>query len=189
MIPLVYAQAGTMLRRLVHWLQPLALILSVMAIGWFLSRQWPVLRNYPWRLDWGWLAITFLFTWASWAVEIALWRHLLLTLGSKLPYVVAARIWFLSAIVRYVPGNIWQPISMTLYARRHGVPPEATITSLILFQVVMLLAIAPIFIAYFCGSTQNPSPPSLSRNCRQSWYGPRYSLCWPSLSARNGWWA
>jgi hypothetical protein len=62
---------------------------------------------------------------------------------------VAARIWFLSAVVRYVPGNIWQPISMTLYARRHGVPPEATITSLVLFQVIMLLAITPIFVVYF----------------------------------------
>lgn len=138
-----------MLRRLVRWLQPAALLLSIVAIGWFLSRQWPVLRSYPWRLDWGWLLTTFIFTWASWGVEIALWRHLLFTLGSKLPYWVAARIWFLSAIVRYVPGNIWQPISMTLYARRHGVPPEATITSLVLFQVVMLLAIAPIFVVYF----------------------------------------
>lgn len=138
-----------MLRRLFHWLQPIALFLSVIAIGWFLSRQWPTLRSYPWRLDGGWLAATLLLTLVSWAVEIALWRHLLAMLGSGLPFWAATRIWFLSAIVRYVPGNIWQPISMTLYSRRYGVPPEATLTSLVLFQTVMLLSIAPIFVVYF----------------------------------------
>jgi hypothetical protein len=81
--------------------------------------------------------------------EIAVWRHLLSTLGGKLPYWVAVRLWFLSAVVRYIPGNIWQPLSLTLHSRRHGIAPEATITSLILFQVITLLAIAPIFVIYF----------------------------------------
>jgi uncharacterized membrane protein YbhN (UPF0104 family) len=138
-----------MLRRLVHWLQPTFLLLAIVAIGWFLASQWPTLRTYPWRLHWGWLLATCAFSLASWAVEIAIWRHLLATLGGKLPYLVAARLWFLSAVVRYVPGNVWQPLSLTLYSRRHGVSPEATITSLVLFQVVMLLAIAPILVVYF----------------------------------------
>jgi glycosyltransferase 2 family protein len=138
-----------MLRRLFRWLQPAAFILSLFAIGWFLAIQWPTLRNYPWRLDWGWLLATCLLTLASWAIEIAIWRHLLFTLGGKLPYWVAVRLWFLSAVVRYLPGSIWQPLSLTLHSRRHGVSPEATITSLILFQVITLLAIAPIFVIYF----------------------------------------
>jgi hypothetical protein len=138
-----------MLRRLVRWLQPAFLLLAVIAIGWFLANQWPVLRSYPWRLHWGWLLATCVITLASWALEIAIWRHLIVALGGILPYWAAARIWFLSALVRYVPGNIWQPISLTLYSRRHGVLPEVTITSIVLFQVVMLLATAPILVAYF----------------------------------------
>lgn len=138
-----------MLRRLVRWLQPVALILSVIAIGWFLSNQWPTLRNYPWRLHWGWLLATCAFTVASWALEIAIWQYLLASIGGKLSYWVAVRIWFLSAILRYIPGNVWQPLSMTLYCRRHGVAPEATITSIVLFQVVSLLAVAPILVIYF----------------------------------------
>jgi glycosyltransferase 2 family protein len=138
-----------MLRRLFRWLQPAVLILSLVAIGWFLANQWPTLRNYPWRLDWGWLFVTGLLTLASWGAEIAVWRHLLSTLGGKLPYWVAVRLWFLSAVVRYIPGNIWQPLSLTLHSRRHGIAPEATITSLILFQVITMLAIAPIFVIYF----------------------------------------
>jgi glycosyltransferase 2 family protein len=138
-----------MLRRLVSWLQPVVLILSVIAIGWFLSSQWPVLRNYPWRLDGTWFVAAILLTLAGWGLEIGIWRHLLLSLGGKLPYQVAARIWFLSAVVRYIPGNVWQPLSLTLYSRRYGVAPEVTITSLVLFQVITLLAIAPILVIYF----------------------------------------
>ncbi|MCC6457008.1 MAG: flippase-like domain-containing protein [Caldilineaceae bacterium] len=138
-----------MLRRLFLWLQPAAFILSLFAIGWFLAIQWSALRNYPWRLDWGWLLATCVLTLASWGIEVAIWRHLLFTLGGKLPYWVAVRLWFLSAVVRYLPGSIWQPLSLTLHSRRHGVAPEATITSLILFQVITLLAIAPIFVIYF----------------------------------------
>jgi uncharacterized membrane protein YbhN (UPF0104 family) len=138
-----------MLHRLLRWLQPAFLILSVIAIGWLLAAQWPALRTYPWRLHWGWLLATCLLNLASWGLEIAIWRQLLSSLGGKLPFMAAARIWFLSAILRYLPGSVWQPISITLYSRRHGVSPEATITSLVLFQVVMLLAIAPILVAYF----------------------------------------
>jgi glycosyltransferase 2 family protein len=138
-----------MLRRLVQWLQPVVLILSMLAIGWFLTNQWPTLRNYPWRLDWRWLLATCVVTLASWGVEIAIWRHLLVSLGGHLSFWTAARLWFLSAIVRYIPGNIWQPLTLTLYSRRHGVPPETTITSIVLFQVVILLAVIPIFVGYF----------------------------------------
>jgi hypothetical protein len=53
------------------------------------------------------------------------------------------RIWFLSAVVRYVPGNIWQPLSMTFYCQRQGIRPEATLTSILLFQVVVVLAVMP----------------------------------------------
>lgn len=138
-----------MLRRLVRWLQPVTLLLSVLAIGWFLSSQWPTLRTYPWQIDGGWLVAAALLTIASWGVEIAIWRHLLLGLGGKLPYWAAVRIWFLSAVVRYIPGSVWQPLSLTLYSRRYGVAPEVTVTSIVLFQVINLFAIAPILVIYF----------------------------------------
>jgi uncharacterized membrane protein YbhN (UPF0104 family) len=138
-----------MLRRLIHWSQPIFLIAAIGAIGWFLADQWPLLRTYPWRLDWRWLLLTLLLTLASWAVEIWIWRYLLSALGGKLPFLVATRLWFLSAIVRYIPGNVWQPLSLTLYNRRYGIAPEATLTSLVLFQIVTMLATAPILVVYF----------------------------------------
>ena len=58
------------------------------------------------------------------------------------------RIWFISAVVRYIPGNIWQPLSMTIQCRRWGVPVEATLTSIALYQAIILLAVAPLTALY-----------------------------------------
>jgi hypothetical protein len=69
--------------------------------------------------------------------------------GGKLPYWPAVRIWFLSAILRYVPGNIWQPLSMTLQCQRRGIAPEATLTSVAFYQILVLLAASPIAALYF----------------------------------------
>lgn len=138
-----------MLRRLVHWLQPIFLTLAIIAITWYLTSQWPTLRTYPWRIHWGWLTTALLLSLASWAVEIAIWQQLLAKLGGKLRFWAASRIWFLSAIVRYIPGTIWQPLSITFYTRRHGVTPETALTSILLYQVIITLASAPFLVAYF----------------------------------------
>lgn len=86
---------------------------------------------------------------ASWALEIQIWRGFLRVLGAHLAWLPAVRIWFLSAIVRYVPGSVWQPLSMTLYAQKHGIRPEVTLTSFLLYQAVILLAATPLAAAYF----------------------------------------
>ncbi|MEZ4657655.1 MAG: lysylphosphatidylglycerol synthase domain-containing protein [Caldilineaceae bacterium] len=138
-----------MQKRLLRYIQPLMVGLAVIFILYLLSAQWGQLRNQPWRLHAGWLAISTAFLLASWALEIAVWRYLLHLLGGHVPYWPAARVWFLSAIVRYVPGNIWQPLSMTLRCRQYGVAPETTLTSVVLYQVVILLAAAPIAGVYF----------------------------------------
>ncbi len=118
-------------------------------IGVWLAAEWPALRAYQWHVSGGWLALSALFMLASWAVEIALWRLLLATMGGRIGYSRAARIWFKSAVVRYVPGNVWQPLSMTLQAQQQGVRPEVTVTSVALYQGIILLAAAPIAAVYF----------------------------------------
>lgn len=137
------------MRRVVRWLQPLMMVAAALFIAIWLADQWPSLRAHTWRLRGGWLALSALLMLASWGVEIALWRGIMATLGGRMDYVPAARIWFKSAVVRYVPGNIWQPLSMTLYAQQHGVRPEITVTSVALYQGIILMAAAPIAALYF----------------------------------------
>lgn len=137
------------MRRVLRWLQPALLAAAAIFIVLFLRSQWAELRAHRWQLQAGWLALSAALMLASWALEIGIWRGLLIDLGGRLGFAAAARIWFLSAIVRYIPGNVWQPLSMTLQAQRAGVRPEATITSVVLYQVVILLAAAPLAALYF----------------------------------------
>ena len=138
-----------MWKRLLVQAQPLFLGVAAIFIVLLLRSQWATLHNHSWRLQGGWLALSGLFMLASWGVEVGIWQHLLRLVGGRLPYGAAVRIWFLSAIVRYIPGNIWQPLSMTLYCQRYKIRVEATFTSVALYQVVTLLAVGPVAAVYF----------------------------------------
>lgn len=138
-----------MLMRFLRRVQPLFVVLAVILIALLLRSQWQELRSYAWQITPFWLAVSAGCLAAAWAVEVLLWLRLLRAVGGHLPYWPAVRIWFLSAIVRYIPGNVWQPLSITLLAQRRGVKPEATLTSIVLYQAIILLAVAPIAAVYF----------------------------------------
>ena len=146
------------MRALAKLLQPLILILALAFIAALVRSQWSQLQSHPWRLAPGWLILSGLVLVISWLVELSIWRALLARVGGRLPWPRAARIWFLSALVRYVPGNVWQPLGMTALARERGVRPEATVTSIALYQAINLLAVLPIALAYLLleGSALGP---------------------------------
>lgn len=137
-----------MWKRVVHWAQPAIFVLACVLIVLLLASHWEELRSYPWTLDGRWLLLSLAALLASWAMEVGIWRDLLRLLGGWLSYGAAVRIWFLSAIVRYIPGNIWQPLSMTLYGQQYGIRPEATVMSIALYQAVILLSAAVIAALY-----------------------------------------
>lgn len=133
-----------MLKQWLQRAQPFLVVVSLVLIGVLLRSQWAELQAHTWRLHAGWLGASAIFMGATWLVEVSLWRRLLVVVGGQLPFAAAWRIWFLTALVRYVPGNIWQPLSMTLYCERRGIRPEATLMSMVLYQAVTMLAVAPI---------------------------------------------
>jgi glycosyltransferase 2 family protein len=133
-----------MLKQWLQRAQPFLVAVSLVLIGLLLRSQWAELQAHSWRLHPGWLAVSAFFMGATWLVEVSLWRRLLAVVGGGLPFAAAWRIWFLTALVRYVPGNIWQPLSMTLYCQRRGIRPEATLMSMVLYQAVTMLAVMPI---------------------------------------------
>lgn len=138
-----------MLMRVLRRLQPLFVALALLFIGLLLHAQWEELQHYEWRIDLRWLMFSAGLMIAAWAIEVFLWLRMLGTVGSRLPYWTSLRAWFLSAIVRYIPGNIWQPMSLTYLAAQRGVPIEATLTSLLLYQLITILAVGPIAAGYF----------------------------------------
>ncbi len=135
--------------RTIQRLQPLFLALALIFIVLLLRSQWQELSQYHWQINPLWLVASAGFLLAAWSLEIQIWRQLLAVVGASLPYWPAVRVWFLSAVVRYVPGNIWQPLSMTLQCRRRGIVPAATLTSVAFYQILVLLAVTPIAALYF----------------------------------------
>ena len=151
-----------MFSRLLHWLQPLLLIVAILAIAWYIRSEWATLTAYPWRLDGAWLAAATALLLVTWALELEIWRRLLAGIGGRLTFLQAARLWFLSAGVRYVPGSVWQPLSLTLYCQRRGVAVEATLASIVLYQVIIVLATAPLALFYLVWSSNDPAGQTLA---------------------------
>ncbi len=140
--------ATVSLRRWWRVAQPIFLLVALLFIALLLRGQWDELSRHAWRMDPAWLALSGLLMLGGWCVEIWLWRAALDRLGGHLPYVEALRIWFASILVRYIPGNVWQPLGMTVLAQQRGVRVEATVGSIALYQAVNLLSVLPIAALY-----------------------------------------
>ena len=88
----------------------------------------------------------------AWAVGLALvativnvaltgmvWRTVLADLGSRVPLQVAARIFFVGQLGKYVPGSVWPIVMQAELGRDHRVPRQRTATATF---VTLLLSIA-----------------------------------------------
>lgn len=134
--------------RLARWAQPFVLVFAFIFIALLLRSQWDELRAYEWQIHIGWLLVSGFILIASWFIEVAIWQKILGWVGGRLHYGAAARIWFASILARYIPGNIWQPLGMAVMGQQAGVRPEATVASIVLFQAVSLLSVAPLVALY-----------------------------------------
>lgn len=139
-------------RRALTAAQPVIIAGAFALLGLLLRSQWSELRAHDWRLRPAWLFASGALIVAGWLLEIRMWQQLLGRLHRGLAYPTAVGIWFASAVVRYVPGNIWQPLSLVARCRLQGVRPEATLASLSLFHVTHLLAVGPIVVLYLATS-------------------------------------
>ncbi len=116
---------------------------AVLWLAWsMLSGQWQELRAQPLRPDpnWGAIAASCGIVLLTYAILIELWRRLLQAWGQRLPSIPAARVWFVSALGRYVPGRVWQIGAMAILARREGVSAIAATGSAVVNTIVNIAA-------------------------------------------------
>jgi uncharacterized membrane protein YbhN (UPF0104 family) len=105
-----------------------------------LATQWAKLET---RLphvvfQWQWIVAATALILITYAVLIEGWRRVLVAWDSHLPFSDAARIWFLSNLGKYVPGNIWSLTAMGVMAKRRGLSPIAAAGSSVIMQTVSL---------------------------------------------------
>ena len=132
--------------------QPIGIALAFVLLAMLLRSQWDALRSLDWHLRPGWLALSGACIVGGWLIEVSLWRRLVAGFGGQIGYIRAVQLWFASAIVRYIPGNIWQPLNLTARCRAEGVRAETTLASLTLFHVIQILAVVPIAAVYLATS-------------------------------------
>jgi len=105
-----------------------------------LATQWTKLESrLPHiQLGWEWIAAATALILVTYALLIEGWRRVLVAWDSHLPFTQAARIWFLSNLGKYVPGNIWSLTAMGVMAKRRGLSPLAAAGSSVIMQTVSL---------------------------------------------------
>jgi uncharacterized membrane protein YbhN (UPF0104 family) len=105
-----------------------------------LARQWTTVEPRLSRIQihWEWIALATLLVLLSYLLLIEGWRRVLGAWDSHLPFSQAARIWFVSNLGKYVPGNIWSLTAMGVMARERGLSGLAAAGSSVIMQTVIL---------------------------------------------------
>jgi uncharacterized membrane protein YbhN (UPF0104 family) len=108
--------------------------------GHALLAQWSVAseRLLHVKLNWGALALASVLIVFTYAILIEGWRRVLGAWGGKLSYPEAARIWCLSNLGKYVPGNVWSLTAMGVMSRDRGISAVAATGSSVIMQLLSL---------------------------------------------------
>ena len=133
-------------------LQPALLVLAFGAMGLLLARRWDALAGTEWHVRPGWLALSGVLLVAGWVVELGIWQRALAWFGGRLGFGDVVTTWFASAVVRYLPGNVWQPLSLTVRCQALGIRPVVTIAGASLLHILNVagtLLVMAIYIAYW----------------------------------------
>ena len=125
-----------MTRRGWHVLQWAFGLAILLVAGRSVIANWSRLAAEPveWRITPLLIAASLLVTWAMYAVLIQAWRVMLTGWGQALAPLPAARIWTVSSLGKYVPGQVWAIAGMAVMAQRAGVAPWAATSSSVLLQ-------------------------------------------------------
>jgi len=86
----------------------------------------------------GWIALSVLVVFLTYALQIESWRRLLAGWTQHLSYRRAARIWLVVNLGRYVPGKVWSVAGLIVLAQRAGVESWAAGASAFAIQAIGL---------------------------------------------------
>jgi hypothetical protein len=113
-----------------------ALLAALSFLTALVVSQWQDLRSFQWQFRPLWLLPSFFLLAVAALIELSIWRFLLASLGGRLRWRRAAETWFLSNLMRYIPGNIWQFLGMVELAADDGVSRLTTFASIALHQAL-----------------------------------------------------
>jgi hypothetical protein len=110
------------------------LAIRSLVVNWQSFRAQPIV----WEFSANWILASVGVVFASYAVLIEAWRRVVLSMGERLSFVTAARIWFLASLGKYVPGKVWAIAGAAVLAQRAGVDPSAAVAGAVVLQALAL---------------------------------------------------
>jgi glycosyltransferase 2 family protein len=123
-----------------------ALIIAFLVYG--LAANWDKLQKQNVRIDALQFVFATLFNVIFLASQAFVWRECVRFLGYPLPIPTAGSIWITSQVSKYVPGKVMLLIVRVLYGERAGVPKSATILSIYLELVLMVVTGTSVFLLF-----------------------------------------
>jgi glycosyltransferase 2 family protein len=134
-----------------HWLtehsrqlkRAAGLVLAVailIFLGDMLYRTWGELARSGFRFEFDVprLALSLLLLVVARGFAVEAWRRILISLGEHFSFGFGARVWFLSNLTRYVPGNIWQVATMIVMVENKGVSKTNALLSQVIYSALAL---------------------------------------------------
>jgi glycosyltransferase 2 family protein len=102
--------------------------------------NWQSLRTQPieWHFSTGWIALSVLVVFIAYGGLIEAWRRVVLSMGERLEFFQATRIWFLASLGKYVPGKLWAVAGAAILAQRAGVDPSVAVAGALVLQALAL---------------------------------------------------
>jgi uncharacterized membrane protein YbhN (UPF0104 family) len=133
-----------------RWITVAALAVVAVFFAVTLAARWREVISLKWQPRPGVFALACVLLAVSYALVACVWGFALRRAAGT-PVRAGARIWFLSNLARYVPGNVWSFVGAVELARREGVARPVTLAVMAYTQVlsvgVALLAGLPVLLA------------------------------------------
>ncbi|MBV9772471.1 MAG: hypothetical protein JO040_00885, partial [Gemmatimonadetes bacterium] len=109
-------------------------------LGRTILRNADQLRSFRWEVRPGLLVLSVVLLALVLLWGVVVWQLLLRKCGVRVPFLALARAWFLSNLSRYIPGVVWQFVSLAQLGPTFGLTPAVTVTSLLVQMGFLLLS-------------------------------------------------
>lgn len=117
---------------------------AVLLIFFFLGKKviadWQQVQQYKWKINYFWLGFSLLILLGNFAYLSWVWSEVLKIFGKPLKLKKAFKISYLSNLARYLPGRIWQYVSLVAMCEREGISKSSSTASFVLSQLINIPA-------------------------------------------------
>jgi glycosyltransferase 2 family protein len=123
-------------KNIIRTIGMLIAIVSLLMVGYQLWSAWPTLRGLHMQAAPASLALVIISL--NLTIAAILWRTILQQLGGTIDMPKAIRIWFVSQVVRYAPGNVWHLLGRAYLTQQISIPTQSSSLSMV-FELLHVL--------------------------------------------------